>query len=243
MGTFGGLGDLFHSVGKFFGFVPGSTVVHGTREPTGTSAVPFHTTAPGTTPSGGGGRDTDGTLTPIPSTGPSPFGSPPAEAEAFVATTDSGANAALGAWDDPTPDDLLGGYDAQVPEVPEVTEVAGPDSGFPGGRDGDGGRIEWHGPGRDVVDVAGPDPGRDTTLDGSVFQRETHPFQHDTGTGTGSDDGGGQTAASSEADDPPMFSAADDEDASGGGHEAHYRSGAEEHTDQQDWHDHTDTTG
>lgn len=222
----GGLGDFFHSVGKMFGFVPGSTVVHGTREPTGTSAVPFHTTAPGSSPSGGGTPDTDGTLTPIPSTGPSPFGSP--SAEAFVATTDSGANAALGAEpsaptgdrDDPTPDHLLGGYDARVPEV---TEVAGPDSRFPDGRDGDGGRIDWHGPGRDVVEVAGPDPGR--------------------GTGTGSDDGGGHTAASSEADDPPLFAAPDHEDASGGGHEAQFRSSAGEHTDQQDWHDHTDTTG
>ncbi|MBC3190995.1 hypothetical protein H7X46_07965 [Pseudonocardia sp. C8] len=241
-----GLGDFFQSVGKMFGFGP--HVVHGTREPTGTSAVPFHTTAPGTTPAGGDTRDTDGMLTPIPTTGPSPFGSPPTES--FAATTVG--NAALGAEpfaptgdrDDPMPDRLLEGHGARVPEFPNgVAEVERPDWRVPDGPDGEEGRIDWYGPGRDIVEPAGPDPGRGagTAQDGSVFQRETN--QHDTSTGTASDDGGGQTAASSEANDASLFSAADFEDTSVGGHEAQFRSSSGEPTDQQDWPEHTDPTG
>ena len=104
--------------------------------------------------------------------------------------------------------------------------------------------------------MAGPDPGQSmgTVHGGSVFQRdtnpfqrETNPFQHDTGAGADGQDTGSpdddHTSASSEADDPPLFSAPGHSDTSDGGHEAQYRSSAGEHTDQPDWHDHTDSTG
>lgn len=288
MGFFGAFGDFLDRAGHAFGygvstvatkvgnlFVPGPTVVVGTGENVATSAVPDHAGPPGTTPSGGGTRDTGGTLTPTVSTGPSPFGPP--TAQAFAAEDPGrfgvGSTAPSDGQDDPAPPHVLGNDDRLTPEVtevagpdtrfpdgrvPDVTEVAGPDPGgdrFPGGPDGHRvpemteiagpdtrrpdwpdehpGRIEWHGPGRDVVEVAGPDPGRDH--DGSVFQRQdADPFQRDTGSG----DGGG----SSPGDDPPVFSAPGHADAAGGGHEARW-SGAEEHTDQPDWHDHTDPTG